>query len=437
MCYEKETNMRDQLYSAAYRYKKTGLWRKLWDSDVFAVALSDGQIAYISVMGKAGTFCALGVYIGEDGFQSYRLVAGDAGGAEGVSGYDQFESYLQQNCLQMVLGNKDELKPEEVEEVRAYAKANGIRLSGKNAFVQFVKYEPNYHPWDVRSEEDQQHLREALEAAILLSAEIDKSNARNLGLVEIGPDTADVPLFGIKDNVLHSLGRTPLPAYKEPSYPFAEMNNDVLLAAMKKLKRVGIWEAELVRMRNPVQEKSNEVPYYPLLLLLIEKKSSYMLPAPILVGADDRPQDILQEFANAWRSQEYLAEEILCSDQRTYALLKDFCEKAKVKVSLAGARMKELEDAKNLLFNRSADANRFDEELYDEMDDDYEDGSGFEMDEETARQMFEEMIESILSMNARELRELPQEVYEYLKMMVEQGVLPADIERKLRRKLKF
>lgn len=30
---------RDMLYDTAFRYKKAGLWKKLWDNDVFAIKL--------------------------------------------------------------------------------------------------------------------------------------------------------------------------------------------------------------------------------------------------------------------------------------------------------------------------------------------------------------------------------------------------------------
>ena len=30
---------RNDLYDVAFRYKKAGLWKKLWDNDVFAVKL--------------------------------------------------------------------------------------------------------------------------------------------------------------------------------------------------------------------------------------------------------------------------------------------------------------------------------------------------------------------------------------------------------------
>ena len=42
----------DKLYECAFEYKKTKLWKKLWDTEIFAVKFSDGEIGYVSVMEK-------------------------------------------------------------------------------------------------------------------------------------------------------------------------------------------------------------------------------------------------------------------------------------------------------------------------------------------------------------------------------------------------
>ena len=46
-----------------------------------------------------------------------------------------------------------EEETEEVEEARAYAKEHGIRFSGRNAYPQFVKCEPNRLPWKMKKQE--------------------------------------------------------------------------------------------------------------------------------------------------------------------------------------------------------------------------------------------------------------------------------------------
>ena len=59
----------DRMYELAFQYKKTKLWKKLYDSEIFALKLSDGEIGYCCVMGMAGQVNAISLYVGEKGFQ--------------------------------------------------------------------------------------------------------------------------------------------------------------------------------------------------------------------------------------------------------------------------------------------------------------------------------------------------------------------------------
>ena len=56
---------------AAFDLRRAAPWKKLTDSDIFAVKLSSGETGYCSVMGHGGEHYALGLYIGRKGFTSY------------------------------------------------------------------------------------------------------------------------------------------------------------------------------------------------------------------------------------------------------------------------------------------------------------------------------------------------------------------------------
>ena len=61
----------DSLYETAFRFKSEKLWKKLYDNQIFAVQLSNGEIGYCTIMGALGEHLALGLYIGEKGYQTY------------------------------------------------------------------------------------------------------------------------------------------------------------------------------------------------------------------------------------------------------------------------------------------------------------------------------------------------------------------------------
>lgn len=96
---------RDKLYDAAFRYKKAKIWKKLWDSEIFAVKLKSGETGYVCIMGRNGEYNALALYIGQEGFESYRRMAD----MEQYSGSElkNHELMLQQQCLQVALENKE------------------------------------------------------------------------------------------------------------------------------------------------------------------------------------------------------------------------------------------------------------------------------------------------------------------------------------------
>ena len=68
----------DSMLDAAFRFRETEAWKILYDSNIFAVRLSNGQDAYCSVMGNGGKHYSLGIYIGEEGSSSYlRMLNSD------------------------------------------------------------------------------------------------------------------------------------------------------------------------------------------------------------------------------------------------------------------------------------------------------------------------------------------------------------------------
>ena len=41
----------EKMYELAFQYKSTKLWQQLYDDELFAVQLDDGEIGYCSIMG--------------------------------------------------------------------------------------------------------------------------------------------------------------------------------------------------------------------------------------------------------------------------------------------------------------------------------------------------------------------------------------------------
>ena len=97
----------DKLYELAFAYKRTRLWESIWDTEIFAVKLSDGRIGYITVTGAASRHYSLGVYIGSKGLDSLRIMA--RADQTAASPLEFQEQVLQQECLQCSFESKEEL----------------------------------------------------------------------------------------------------------------------------------------------------------------------------------------------------------------------------------------------------------------------------------------------------------------------------------------
>ena len=400
---------RDHLYNVAFRYKKAGLWKKLWDSEVFALRLKSGKTGYICIMGKNGEYCALGLYIGESGFQSYRKIA-NFGGYTG-SPFKDHEALLGQDCLQLALETKEALTEEEITETRAYAKEHGIRLAGKNTYPQFIKYEPNHHPWKVRDDEDIAALCEAAEVAILLADLLKDIRPADLGIESVESETNAVPLFENKGDKLERVGTAPLPMEEGEVYPEVMVASDLLPARLKRLRKKGVWEAELLRMLEAVQNDPEETPYYPLMLLVAESESGYLLHVPMIMDMEKNPQEFFNGFTEAWEMQKVYPKEFRCRDERTYAWLKDLIEKTGTKISIYRKSMPALDEAEAALASQMQGSDDGAEQLMD-------------------------MVEMLLSLPSSELKKMPREFLDDLSIMIDQGVFPPDLAKELKRKLR-
>lgn len=121
----------DRLFELAFQYKKTKLWKKLWDSQIFAVRFSDGGIGYCSVMGMNGELNAIAVYPGQEGLDSLRLIYEDVPALDELAHMERLHC---QDCMMLSFMNKSELNPRDIEELEAYCKKSGISPRGKNAF---------------------------------------------------------------------------------------------------------------------------------------------------------------------------------------------------------------------------------------------------------------------------------------------------------------
>ena len=397
----------DRMYELALRFKGTKLWQMLYDDEVFAVKLSDGEIGYCSVLGMLGDHYALTLYVGSEGYQSYRLLL-DAD-YESLTALSMDLLMISQNCLQCSFENREMLSDEELDEVRQYAQANGKTVKGRNAYPQFAKYQEGRVPWDIETAEDEQRICDALSAAIALKKILRQYSKEDLRLYSLQGDGKKIPMMAYENNrwiVKYTQLPEPSKSYPEPLF-----TNEVLAARIRRKKKRGIWECGTIRIPEPVQEEGHEeeAPYYPLGLISVDPKTEMVKP-PILANGEDTAK-LMNDFAVQLLNTDVPPKTISCGDDRCFALLKDFCEKTGIQIE----RSDELEALDEVL-----------QSLLENMAEDEE-------DEDSADEELNELLEKLAFLSDADLRSAPKDIKEMLYNMAEMGVLPDELSQRIKK----
>lgn len=394
----------DRLYELAFAYKKTKLWDVLWDTQMFGVRLPDGSTGFVSVMGAGGRHCALGVYVGSKGLDSFRTMAK---ADQYRMGYFEFhEQIMQQECLQCSFEGKDDTPEEEREEIKAYTRAHGIRLAGKNAYPRFIKYRPNFCPWYLQTEEEQEILCEALAAAVAVSGFLAGRTPGGMGFQAIDDGEVEIPMLE-RGEEGWVLTKTVTPAERPRELPVPLATNEVGIAKLKKMKKSGTWECEIIRLPEPVQEETkDEIPFFPVVLMAVNADSGYILPLPFTGDYEENPEELLNFFIESLLEQKTCPKEILVRDERTYRFAEALCGRLKIGLK----REEELEALKEAEF------------LLEER---------LDMDEEEELEEFLGAMELLLNMEEEQLKTLPREVTDQVRMLMEHNLFPEKMKERL------
>lgn len=393
---------REQLLEAAFAYKQTRLWKKLMDSELFAVALPDGEIGYCCVMGMIAEHIALSLYVGSGGLTTLRMLA-DPSWSMSESEFAIHENMYRQNCIQCAFENKDELAPTELEEVRQYAQTHGIRLRGANAFPQFVRYRPQRLPWPLNSEQDEVYLYEALLAAVEVARRVGKEGKDSVGLYPGIMAGQVVPLL-TRSGKTFTWGEAVLPEPVEQVYPFPNCSNDLTVARLKKIKkRSAAWYCEVAMFPQPMHEEDDDsAPVFPYFLITVDAGDKIILETDLIVDYQNNAESMLVDLARVMQKNG-VPSKICVRDDRTMALLKGFT--AQIGISLV------YEESLPLLDEVVADAF----------------AKAYDIDED-----LEEFANMLMELPPEQLATIPPELRRQLLRLDRDDFFPEELSKKIR-----
>ena len=358
----------DTLYDAAFAFRKAKLWDRLYDSEIFALRHADGAIGYCCVMGMMGEHLALAIYPGEEGLAAYRRMGLDR---SRMNEFESLEITFSQDCVMCSFEARDELRPKELADVRAYAKAHGLTLRGANAYPRFQRFSPGLYPWYLEDAQDQAHLLEGLRACMEVSERLETAAPVSLGFVDDEPFDHDIPLLE------HEAGgwswrKQALPTPRPVVYPTAEITDELRLERIRKAEKPKAkavtaappdgqpkaakarpdgkpavrgkratdeseWACDVVlfpratrQADDPADEGKGEepllAPFFPLMMIIVDNASGYVLHMEVM----ENVKAYAPKFGDAFLAaveENGLPARLYVPDDRAYALLADITEK--------------------------------------------------------------------------------------------------------------
>ena len=398
----------DKLYELAYEYRKTKLWKKISEDQFFAIRLKDGQIGFINIMGAGNEYNAINLTIGEDNLLNFKKVIESN---MDYSNYDYFVSTLLLENHQLIFGNKDDLDPGEVKEVRKYKKEHGIKITGALTFPFFRKSEKFSPLKKYDNEKNYSYILQAISASIDLSKILANTNADDLDIYSIY-DKPSIMVLEKEGESYKIKDRVNVDWNKENIYPVANIINIETLKNIKKAKKSGKMECQLIVFPEPVED-SDFVLHYPQTLLAVDKRSGEAISTNPVEDYTKNPNEIANSFFEMLLNIDLIPEVINVPDQRTFNLLKEICASCNIKISVKD-NLIELDEVKNELFDY------LDSQLPDETYD-----SDVISDEEMLQML--EMMEYM----ANEGIAPPQELIDLLVDGVKTGVFDENLSKQI------
>lgn len=371
-------------FSAAYRLLKTMLWNGMTDDQIFALRLSTGEIGYVSILSGMDEYNAVMLYRGED---AYRTAADQLFRRDmAVSPFHSQEMVLKQDCLQAAFMSWKDMTDADLEIAEQCAAKVGLTALKEEDFPQMVRCVPFCQPRPVTDETEAGLLIEALEVAAAIGEYTEDPAVVEAMIPMVDEDTREIPLLSCAGGKLKIEGSIPAPDVSKTDYRDIPAENQLIMRKLARLPKLGVWETELIRMCVPVQNEplpeddilpeethvmrnliperapvteesiaSGEIPempddlYYPLMLLPVDSATMALVDVPVIMNADEEPEKLVQAFCLAVEQYHSCPREIHCRDERTFHLLKDFCEQLGIVISIDPGEMASLSRVEEMI----------------------------------------------------------------------------------------
>ena len=317
----------DRLYKLAAEFNKSQLWHEIMDYQIFGVRLPSGKIGYCSVQGFNDFQISLSVYVGAEGFATYRHSYFPT---EEMTDNEYFFHSMERECLQCVFMEKDSLTKEELAEEKNFSKRNKIYFRAKKSHPRFSRCQALTCDVPIDSQEDEEILTLALEAMLEVGKKIPNHFPKKISLPSFPPIRKKFPLLTPSDgNFTWTMEW--LPPYRHQKYPQAEFGKSDV-EKLKKADKSKIYECELFVLAE-LFEDDDGVDKFPVLLLINyhNEESPKDIPMTLNYGYDRK------SFAKSFIKlclKCGVPKKILVRTERTFQFLEELCDAAEIELQM-------------------------------------------------------------------------------------------------------
>lgn len=287
------------LYAAAAEFRERAPWRWFGGDELFAVEdPATGTVGYCSVMGSGGQEFGLAVFVGAEGFNSYRMLV------LGETELESFESTALLRSISLNFGDRELTTDRD----RAVIRSLGLRFRGRGVWPWFRSQRPGYVPWYLEQEEASL-LECGLRQTLVLA---ERAEAGGLQLTD-GLDGEPVLTRCRRGDLWVDEWRPP-PEEKRGAEEEAGPPDEVRLRHLREtnVRKAGTWFLDFILLPSAVRD-GNERPYYPLLVLVASEEGliisvQFLQPSAPPAERRDTVVDILEQ-APSWPRQLIVASE--------------------------------------------------------------------------------------------------------------------------------
>ena len=321
-----------ELIALALQFKKEKLWKKIFDSEIFALTLSNGQIGYCSISGRYGTHFSLTLYYKGDSLDNLRCFAKPQSKSREGNALEKLERMSLRDCLQISLENKSELSDVELIPLYTYAQENGIEFRGRSAFPKFWHFIPRQNPTHILTQEETDFLCQALRASLAVSKQLETFKPTQCGFSQNYEPNTRIPFLQLETNGHYIWGTLELPPTQPINLPSPTLSDELLAARIKRKKITSdVIAVELNIFPTLVYDDDapdDDVPIYPYFLVVYNTTTDEILPTPFARFLENNEEliDGLAQFFLENRKPRL----IIVRDQRTRIYLENFAKQLKI-----------------------------------------------------------------------------------------------------------